>query len=137
MWLLAFIGFWVLFAGWTFATPYNGGLDESEHAVRAAGVAHGQVFAEQDVTGGFQNVPRSIQPGWCFEVHSDVPASCEKQPGGDETVSRLHSTAARNIPVYYALTGWPLGIWPDWHGILLSRLLNGAAMAAPHNAAIQ
>jgi hypothetical protein len=130
LWLLAFIGFWVLFAGWSFASPYNGSQDESQHAIRAAGVVNGEIIAPHDVNGGYQDVPRSIAAGWCFERNVDVAASCERQPGGDETVTRLNTVAARFNPVYYAVTAWPMGIWPDWHGILLSRLLNGAAVAA-------
>jgi len=130
LWLLAFIGFWLMFAAWTFATPYNGPPDESQHTIRAAGVARGEIVAPQDITGGYQNAPKSIFPGWCFETNVNIAADCERQPGGDETVDQLHTTAARYNPVYYAVTGWPMGIWADWHGILLSRLLNGAAMAA-------
>ena len=130
LWLLAVIGFWLLFAGWAAAAPYNGPPDESQHAIRAAGVARGEVIAPQSFNGGFQHIPQSIYPGWCFETKVNVAADCGKQPGGNEKVSLLDTTAARYNPVYYAVTGWPLGIWPNWTGILLSRLLNGAATAA-------
>ncbi|ANZ36985.1 hypothetical protein BBK82_13800 [Lentzea guizhouensis] len=130
LWLVAFIGFSALFAGWAFATPYNGPPDESQHVLRAAGVVRGEIFTRQDINGGYQNVPDSLYPGFCFPTKIDVPASCEPEPGGDERIRELDTTAARYNPVYYAVTGWPLLPWPNWRGIMLTRLLTGAAVAA-------
>jgi hypothetical protein len=130
LWLLSFIGFWALFAGWAFASPYNGPPDEELHAIRAAGVMRGELLPPQDPKGGTQLVPKSLDREWCFPQKVTVPASCVAEPGGDETLARVHTTAARYNPVYYAVTAWPLRFWPSWPGIVLSRLLNGAAMAA-------
>jgi hypothetical protein len=130
LWLLAFVGFCLLHAGWAFASPYNGPPDEQEHAFRAAGLMHGELIAEIDVNGGRQTAPDSINRGWCFPTKVDVAASCEREPGGDESPRQVVTRAARYNPVYYVVTGWPLGLWPNWTGIILSRLLNGAAMAA-------
>ncbi|MGZ3141425.1 DUF2142 domain-containing protein [Lentzea chajnantorensis] len=130
LWLVSFVGFAALFAGWAFATPYNGPPDESQHVLRAAGVVRGEIIAKQDINGGLQLVPDSLYPGFCFPTKATVPADCEPEPGGDETLRELDTTAARYNPVYYAVTGWPLLPWPNWTGIMLTRLLTGAAVAA-------
>jgi hypothetical protein len=127
LWLLAFIGFWLLHAGWAFATPYNGPPDEQQHVLRAAGIMQGEIVAERDQ----HTVPKSLIRGWCFPTRVTVPASCEVEPGGDESLQRrVPTTAARFDPVYYLVTSWPVGIWPNWWGLMLSRLINGALMAA-------
>lgn len=130
LWLVAFIGFSTLFAAWSFATPYNGPPDESQHTLRAAGVVRGEIFTKQDINGGYQHVPDSLYPGFCFPTRVHIPASCEPEPGGDETIRELDTAAARYNPVYYAVAGWPLLPWPNWTGIMLTRLLTGAYVAA-------
>ncbi|MFL6144093.1 MAG: DUF2142 domain-containing protein, partial [Labedaea sp.] len=130
VWLVGFAGFWLLHAGWAFATPLNGPPDELQHVIRAAGVLRGEFLAEMDSTGGIQTVPASIDRGWCFPARVTVPASCERDPGGDESLVRVHTTAAARAPAYYLVTSWPLRFWPSWPGIMLSRLINGALMAA-------
>src|SRR5262249_26862976 len=125
-----FMGFWLLHAGWAFATPYNGPPDEVQHALRAAGILNGEIIGEPTPTGAMQTVPASLNRGWCFPTRVNVAADCNREPGGDESPQRVESYAGRYNPVYYVVTSWPLGPWPDWTGILLSRLLNGAAMAA-------
>jgi hypothetical protein len=130
LWLLAFIGFWLLHAGWAFAAPYNGPPDEMQHVLRAAGIMQGEIVAERDAFRDWQTAPKSLIRGWCFPTKVTVPASCDVEPGGDESVERVQTTAARFDPVYYLVTSWPIGISPNWQGIMLSRLLNGALMAA-------
>jgi hypothetical protein len=130
LWLPAFIGFLLLHAGWAFAAPYNGPPDEQEHVLRASGIMRGEVIAESHPTGGIQTVPDSLYRGSCFPTKVEVAASCEREPGGDESELRVQTRAGRFNPVYYLVTSWPLGLWPNWTGILLARLLNGAVMAA-------
>jgi Predicted membrane protein (DUF2142) len=151
LWLLAFVGFFLLHAGWSFAAPYNGPPDEQRHAIRAAGVLDGQLLAppaapdpdkyrhgeayqtipssERD-SAGYQTVPQSLVRPRCFPQRVEVAADCAAEPGGDRTPVTVTTDAARYNPVYYLVTSWPLGLWPDWRGILLSRLLTGAAVAA-------
>ena len=152
LWLLAFIGFWLLHAAWAFAAPYNGPPDEQRHAIRAAGVLDGQFVAplvdrnatsqqqgggvfspiptsDQDASG-YQTVPRSLVRPRCFPQKVEVPASCAPEPGGDETPVTVTTEAARVNPVYYLVTSWPLAIRPTWSGIMASRLLTAAAVAA-------
>lgn len=124
------MGFWLLHAGWAFATPYNGPPDEMQHVLRAAGVLNGELIGEPAPAGAIQTVPASLNVGWCFPTKVDVAADCEREPGGDESPQPTFTFAGRYNPAYYLVTGWPLSSWPNWTGILLARLLNGAAMAA-------
>lgn len=131
LWVVAFIGFATLFAGWSFATPYNGPPDEAAHVLRAAGVVRGEILTRPDAYGGgFQRVPDSLHADPCFARKVNVAASCEAEPGGDESIRELGTSAARYNPVYYVVAGWPLLPWPNWTGIMLTRLLTGAYMAA-------
>ncbi|HET9138837.1 DUF2142 domain-containing protein [Actinophytocola sp.] len=136
LWLLAFVGFFLLHAGWAFATPYNGPPDEQEHTLRAAGIMHGELigdpvlFGKRLGFGGMHTGPASLQRGWCFPTKVNVAADCEPEPGGDQTARSHHTRASWYNPIYYGVTGWPLGLWPNWTGILLTRLLTGAAVAA-------
>jgi hypothetical protein len=150
LWLLAFGGFMLLHMAWAFAAPYNGPPDEERHVIRAAGVLDGQFIApsvdgtsqqqgggvfspiptsEQDATG-YQTVPRSLVRPRCFPQKVNVAASCAAEPGGDQAPVTTTTEAARVNPVYYLVTSWPLAIWPSWPGIMLSRLLTAAAVAA-------
>jgi Predicted membrane protein (DUF2142) len=128
--MLAFVGFFLLHAGWSFATPYNGPPDEVQHALRTAGILNGEIIGERNPKGAIQTVPASLSVGWCFPTKVGVAADCEREPGGDQSPLLVNTSAGRYNPVYYVVTGWPLGPWPNWTGILLSRLLNGAVMAA-------
>jgi hypothetical protein len=138
LWLFAFIGFWLLHAGWAFAAPFDGPPDEEQHALRAAAIMNGDVFARE---GNGQLVPESLdknnkmENGYlrnrsCFPMQVTVPASCAEEPGGDSTLVVRHVTEARFNPVYYAVVGWPLKFWPEWRGIMLARLISGGLMAA-------
>ncbi|WP_112272229.1 DUF2142 domain-containing protein [Lentzea terrae] len=137
LWVLAFLGFLLIHAGWSFAAPYDGPPDEEQHVLRAAGIMQGNIVPEDRT----QLIPQSLDKNNkvengaimnrnCFPMHVNVPASCAEEPGGDATLVPRYVTEARFNPVYYATVGWPLSFWPEWKGIMLSRLLNGALMAA-------
>lgn len=137
LWLVAFLGFLLINAGWAFAAPYDGPPDEEMHALRAAGIMQGDIVPD----GRTLTVPQSldknnkVENGWiqhrnCFPMHYDVAADCAEEPGGDPTPVERYVTEARFNPIYYAAVGWPLGFWPEWKGIVAARLLNGALMAA-------
>lgn len=133
LWLLAFAGFFLLQAAWAFALPYDGPADEQAHGLRAAAVVHGELLAPSD---SVQLTPNSLFRHYCFEMKVEVAADCAKEPGGDSTMTPHKVGAAAYNPVYYALAGWPLRFWPNWTGILLTRLLTGAAIAALLAAAV-
>ncbi len=132
-WPWAFAGFLLLLGAWAVAAPYSGFPDERDHILRAYGVVTGQVaLVPVDAANGggaFVDVPRSLVVEQCWQFHSEVPASCAREPGGDETVERAATAAGRYFPVYYALVGAPLAFWPDWTGVLLARLLSVALCA--------
>jgi hypothetical protein len=143
LWLLAFIGFSLLHAGWAFAAPYDGPPDEQQHALRASGLMHGGILSGDDYR---LDVARSLdknntdfgQPSGalvnvhtnCFPMQVHIAANCAEEPGGDESTHSQFVSAARYNPVYYAVTSWPLLPWPNWRGIMLSRLLTGMLVAA-------
>jgi hypothetical protein len=127
LWLLAFTGFFLLFTAWGVATPYDGPPDEKAHALRAAAVGNGDLLPTD---GYFLQTPRSLVRVSCFPMQVTVPADCTQRPGGDDTLSLHKVGAASYNPVYYAVTGWPVAVWPNWTGILLARIFTGAVMAA-------
>ena len=45
VWLVSFLAFFLLGAGWALAMPYDGPPDELQHATRAYAVASGQIYA--------------------------------------------------------------------------------------------
>ena len=114
LWLLAFIGFCLLHAGWALASPYDGPPDEQAHVHRAAGVLNGEIVAPHVDRGALQDVPLSLVKGpLCFPQKVTVAADCVADPGGDEdTEMTIGTTAGRYNPVYYLVTAWPVGFWP-------------------------
>jgi hypothetical protein len=132
--LLPFLGYFLLFAAWAVATPYDGTPDEMRHIVRAYGVASGQ-FAptpakEGKMPGAYHDVPRSLIRTNCFAFHPAIPASCGRPPGGNDAKVRVLTPAGRYNPAYYLAVGWPLKVAPDMKGVLLARLLSAALVAA-------
>jgi hypothetical protein len=133
-WLLAFAGFFLLLGAWAVAAPYAGFPDERDHILRAYGVATGQVVLEPATAanggGAFVDAPRSLLVPRCWQFKADRPASCAREPGGDETIVRAPTAAGRYFPLYYALVGAPLALSPDWLGVVLARLISAALCAA-------
>jgi hypothetical protein len=126
-WLIAFLGFLLLGSAWALATPYDGGPDEGDHIVRAYGVATGQVvLAPENAAlggGGFVDAPRSLAVDRCWQFDPTVDVSCAGDPGADQTIEPVATSAGRNAPIYYAIVGVPIAISPDWTGVLIARLL--------------
>ncbi|MBA3488268.1 MAG: DUF2142 domain-containing protein [Longispora sp.] len=126
IWLLAFVGYFMLGMGWVLGVPVNGTYDEVQHIPRAYGVVTGQIYAD----GYFFDGPASLLPGnlTCFEPEK-LAAGCQTAapragtPQGDETV-RWPSAAARYSPLYYAAVGLPLALSPDRDGIIAARVLS-------------
>ncbi|ANZ36984.1 hypothetical protein BBK82_13795 [Lentzea guizhouensis] len=132
LWLFAFLGFFLLSASWAIAAPYEGPADESRHTVRAAGIFEGQVIAEQTPEGAVQDVPASLLVNWCFQQKATVAADClhVRDPAAGEALREESTPAGRNNPAYYVVTSWPLAFWPNWTGVVLSRLLTGVISSA-------
>ena len=127
LWLLAFFGFFLLHTAWAVATPYDGPPDEKAHALRAAAVGNGDLLP---VDGYYLQTPGGLIRASCFPMQVTVPADCTIAPGGNDRLSLHVVGAATYNPVYYAVTGWPVAVWPNWTGILLARIFTGAVMAA-------
>ncbi|MGF1426337.1 DUF2142 domain-containing protein [Kitasatospora sp. LaBMicrA B282] len=144
-WLIAFVGFFLLCAGWALAAPYDGSPDEMEHIIRAAGVAQGEIApaptAANMGTGAVQHVPKSLVRDNCWMFHTDKSAACAQPPGGDTTKASVGTRAGRYNPVYYLVVGWPIALWPTMKGVLIGRLVSAALtagfLAAAANAAVR
>jgi hypothetical protein len=124
--LVALVAFFGLGAGWALALPVNGTYDESEHIVRAYGVASGQLYA----TAGTQRVPASLLPGdvqcpW----QQRLPASCQQPPPADHTRVPVRTGAAAYSPVYYLPVGLPMLVRPGYGGIVAGRLVSALLCA--------
>ncbi|ACU77004.1 conserved hypothetical protein [Catenulispora acidiphila DSM 44928] len=128
--LLAFVGFFLLGSAWSVAMPYDGSPDEFRHVVRAYGVLDGQIGARADA---HITVPQSLVPTGiadqdaqsCMRWKLDVTAACVASPApGDEHKMVVTSSGAANYdPIYYAVAGWPIKLFPNYSGIIAARLL--------------
>jgi len=128
--LLAFLGFFLLGSAWSLAMPYDGTADEFRHVVRAYGVLDGQIAARADAQ---ITVPKSLVPDGiadqdpqdCMRWKLNVTAACVASPApGDEHRMVVTTSGAANYnPIYYAVTGWPLKLFPTYHGVIAARLL--------------
>jgi hypothetical protein len=135
LWVVAFCGFFLMGAAWTFAMPYNGIPDEAQHIVRAAGAGRGEVIPHKATaaqgSGAFQHVKQGLQPGapQCWQNDSRISAKCGPEPDGNQNLVYAATRAGRYPPAYYVVVGWPLALWPNWFGVILARLI-GVALAA-------
>jgi predicted membrane protein DUF2142 len=149
--LFAFLGFFLTGAAWALAMPWNGSADESEHIVRAYGVASGQILSAPQVLpdghpGATFQVPRSLVPRnpYCmyFNYQRDErtdkltinsrrqPASCLEVPPDNTALEPVQSWVGRYNPAYYELVGLPMLIAPNMGGVIAARLVSAAMSAA-------
>jgi hypothetical protein len=127
--LLAFVGFFLLGSAWSLAMPYDGSPDEFRHVVRAYGVLDGQIA----VSDAHITVPKSLVPTGvgdpdtdsCMRWKLDITAACSAKPapGDQNRMVDTTSGAANYNPLYYAVTGWPIKLWPNYSGVIAARLL--------------
>ncbi len=128
--VVAFLGFFLLGAAWSAAMPYDGSPDELRHVVRAYGVLDGQIASRADA---HITVPQSLVPtgagdsddASCMRWKLDVTAACTGKPAaGDESRMVVTSSGAANYnPLYYAVIGWPIKLFPDYGGVVAARLV--------------
>ncbi len=134
--LLAFLAFLCIIGAWSIATPYDGAPDEEQHLFRAAGVVAGDIMPKPEAvyngSGAYQTIPSGIvsEDRGCWEFKPAISAACQPLPTGSRTPIRVASAAGRYSPLYYALVGWPLWLWPGWPGLLVARLVSAALAAA-------
>lgn len=136
LWLITFLAFVLLGWAWSLAMPYDGPADELQHVLRAYGVWSGQIHPSSDLI----RVPQSLIPNGlnisfsCFRWNHAMSAHCAATAGANS--AQIHqfvlsqSNAWNYSPVYYALVGWPIRIWPTYTGIILARLLTTLFMSA-------
>lgn len=134
LWLLAFVGFFLMIGAWSLAAPYDGSPDEVDHVIRAVGVVSGEVAPEPTEakrgSGAFQTVPTGLVRTNCWAFDPTKTAACVVPPDADSTPVSVPTGAGRYHPAYYAIIGWPLKRWPGWSGVLVARLLSAAISAA-------
>jgi hypothetical protein len=138
-WILPFVGFFLVFTAWALAAPYGGPPDETQHAIRAAGVVSGQIAPaparvtwgrDNDGTGAIQRVPSGLgNLANCWGFDPAKSAACAEPIGGGP-LADVPTSAGRYNPVYYAAVGLPLRLWPGWGGLVLTRLISAALSAA-------
>lgn len=143
---------WVLFGlflvgmlAWTVATPMMAAPDEGAHAVRAAGVARGQLngpHRELIIKNWVMDVPEAYArtaDALCFVTPAFAPtpvAPRDRTPrcvpsfrGSDRLVEAL-TYEFRGTPHLYGLFGVPSLVWPDRVSMYMMRVLNALACAA-------
>ncbi|MGC9666981.1 DUF2142 domain-containing protein [Planosporangium sp. 12N6] len=138
-WILVFLGFFLVFTGWSLAAPYDAPPDEVQHGIRAYGVLSGQILPKPTVViwgennsgaGAYQKVPEGLyHPARCWGFWPEKSAACQKPISGGPLID-APSSAGRYSPIYYAMVGLPLKLWPGWGGLVLSRLISSALSAA-------
>ena len=107
------VGVALVQTAWILAVPAFRGIDEWDHAYRAAAVAHGEWRADPTAatrgTGALVRAPDDIvaaaQPE-CERLPYTEPEDCEGSPNGDGTTS-IASGAGRYNPLFYAVVGYP------------------------------
>lgn len=148
-WGAAFVLLFGLAACWSVATPMFASPDEPTQIVRAAAVAHGEMFGEE-IRGATTSVriPAGIahevtdSPA-CYAFKPSQPAGCAPKP----TSGRANGTAPMTTyvghypPLYYAIVGLP-SLFSDQAVVLylmrlVSAALSAAFLAAASAAAIQ
>lgn len=131
--------FFVCIAAWVVATPIWASPDENQHAIRAYGVAHGQIVvpdridAHGKVTTGFTLVPRGWRPSItkirCYAFRPNVTADCIPGFTNDRTPVPLTSSAAHYNPVYYGIVGAPTRYVSPSRSLRAMRFVSAAISA--------
>ena len=124
---------------WALAVPPYHGIDEIDHAYRAAGVAHGQWVLTSDTPDG-RGLGVRVPPGMvdsarvqCEALTYMRPDNCEPGSMRDGLVEVSTSAALYN-PLYYGVVGWITrvldGASADYAMRGLTSLLNALLLAA-------
>ncbi len=135
VWAAWFVGFFAVAVGWSMLTPIDQYPDEGPHVYRAVFVWEGAIpknGAYTHGTGAAAPVPTGLHdlftPGVaCKGLYTDT--QCAVIPG-DSTHVNMVSSEGRMFPLYYALVGWPLAIWPDRRGVEGARVVSAGLAAA-------
>jgi hypothetical protein len=129
--MLLFAGSFLLQLAWIVSLPPFRGIDEFDHAYRAAAVAHGQWIAgpdvpERDGRGSFVTVERRLVAAArpeCEDYGYTGYANCNPVRdlgGGYVTVA---SAAARYNPVFYWIVGTPANWFHGARSLFVMRMV--------------
>ncbi|HEX2564158.1 MAG TPA: DUF2142 domain-containing protein, partial [Acidimicrobiales bacterium] len=142
-WLVTFGLLVAVASAWSLVTPPGGGPDEPAHAIKAAAVAGGELTGDPypPVGGGARVVeaPASLDAldPTCFAFRPGISAGCRPSYEGPDDVEEMVTNAGVSPPVYYALVGGPLRLFPSLDGLYLARLVSGVIAAALVATAVQ
>lgn len=110
--LLVVVGVMLVQAAWILAVPPYRGIDEFDHAYRAAAVARGEwapsELPAENGRGGLLPVPQDIvraAEGQCLSLPYTGPENCVGRPHTSDTVL-VASAASTQTPLVYAVAGW-------------------------------
>lgn len=145
-WLLALVGFFMVSAGWAFASPMSTSPDEPSHMVKAVATARGEFVnstTRHEITNGFEKTwlgyPLPAKYGTldamsgCFRFQL-LSAACGQKFGTDNSTAIVETSAGNYNPLYYFPVGLPSLFLPGVSALygmrLASALLNSALLAA-------
>lgn len=133
--LLALVGILLLQTAWMLAVPPFRGLDEHEHAYKAAAVARGDWSASHEASpqgrGQFVRVPDDLVQAArpvCESLHYTTPDNCRGRSVG-EGVTVVASNAAPYNPTYYILPGLAALPFSGAHALYAMRVTSAVLCA--------
>ena len=145
-WLLALVGFFLVSAGWSFASPMSTSPDEPSNMVKEVATARGEFVnstSRHEITNGFEKTwlgyPLPAKYGTldamsaCFRFQWKS-AACGQKFGTDNSTAIVETSAGNYNPTYYFPVGLPSLMLPGVSALygmrLASALLNSALLAA-------
>lgn len=130
----------VLIGCWSLAAPPFAQPDETSHVARAASLMDGDLLSSRAGTNAPADpsnlvfVPTALagdaQNLGCYAHHASVPASCLQLRPDDTEQTAVYSAAARYLPLYYLVVGWPSGYVHTQAALWAMRALSALCCAA-------
>lgn len=134
--VLVFLGTFLAQAAWILVLPPFRGIDEFDHAYRAAAVAHGEWMPELRPAahgrGDLVTVPRSIvaaAQAQCSALEYTGQDNCNPVSDEGDGMVTVASAAARYHPVFYWVIGTPARMFDGATALLAMRFV-GAFLCA-------
>ena len=138
LWWTMAAAFFLMAAAWALTVPLFGAPDEPSHSIKAAAVADGQLTG-RSVPGesGLLLIVRvpaifasSLKIFDCYTWHLHTTPACAPAFAGSRQATDVATASGKYGPLYYAMAGAPLRLWPSAFGEYLARLVTAAACAA-------
>lgn len=128
--LLLFAGSFLIQLAWIISLPPFRGIDEFDHAYRAAAVAHGQWIAGRDAElegrGSYVQVPRSLVEAArpeCYTYEYTGYANCNPMRKLGHGYVTVASAAASYNPVFYWIVGTPAKFFGGATSLFVMRMV--------------